>query len=294
MNKMHSLHLDSFVSPYLRGIGQIMLQSNQWTGLIFLAGIFVESAIMGVAAIVAVITGTLTAKLLKYDSENIRNGLYGFSAALVGVAMIFNFKPVLLVWLAIIVGSVLAAILQNAFIMYKIPGFTFPFVLITWVFLYFFHHLVPLAISEKISPIVLAEPAHFVPIHGFGEVMFISNDVSGMLFFIAIFINSPITALYGMLGSLIGENLADSLRMPENEVNEGIYSFNAVLSSIANAGSKVVDGLFVLLAVVLAFFIQIGMQNLHLTILTFPFILSVWITHFMKKIVFRQSKRAIS
>ncbi len=281
---MNNYRDESFLSPYLRGVGQIMLQSNQWTGLLFLIGIFIESPTRGVATILAVIVGTLTAKILKYDEGHIKDGLYGFNSALVAIAMIFNFPPSPVVWIAIFIGSILASIIQNIFILKKIPGFTFPFVLVTWVFLYLFHHIIPLAAAEKIVPIVLAKPVLFVPIHGFSEVMFIGNDLSGLLFFIAVFINSPIAALYGLFGSLMGENIADSFHMPENEITEGLFSFNTVLSAITFSGPKRIDGIFVLISVVLAVFIQIGMQRLNLSVLTFPFVLSVWITHFIKHI----------
>ncbi|HYK76532.1 MAG TPA: urea transporter [Daejeonella sp.] len=282
-----NLKKEFFVSPYLRGVGQIMLQRNRWTGLLFLVGIFVESITMGIAAVLAVITGTLTAKFLKYDAESIKSGLYGFSATLVGIAMIFHFKPSAIIWMAIIIGSILAAIIQNAFIVRKIPGFTFPFVLVTWVFLFLFHHLFPVAAPERIEPIVLGRPEFFTPVHGFSEVMFIGNDVSGLLFFAAVFINSPIAALNGVFGSLVGDNLADSFKMPENQITEGLFSFNTVLSAITFSGPKRMDGVFVLVAVVLAVLIQIGMQKLNLTVLTFPFVLSVWITHFLKKAILK-------
>lgn len=54
-----------FVSALLKGVGQIMLQNNAWTGLLFLVGIFYDDNTMGVAAIVAAATGTMTARLLK-------------------------------------------------------------------------------------------------------------------------------------------------------------------------------------------------------------------------------------
>lgn len=85
---------DSFVSRLFKGLGQIMLQDNPVTGMVFLAGICFGSVSMGVAALLAALTGTLTAIVLKFPSENINKGLYGFSAALTGVALILFFNPV--------------------------------------------------------------------------------------------------------------------------------------------------------------------------------------------------------
>lgn len=85
----------SVLSTLLKGIGQIMLQENSLTGLLFLIGIFYGSIIMGLAALLAAICGTVTAYLLKYDKTEITQGLYGFSAALVGVAAMLFLKPLL-------------------------------------------------------------------------------------------------------------------------------------------------------------------------------------------------------
>ena len=119
----------------LRGLGQIMLQENAATGLLFLIGIAWASPVMALAAWLAVCCGTATAILLKYDRAEIEQGLYGFSAALVGVALVLFRGIGPLVWLAIVAGSVGAAIVQRFFIARKIPVFTLPFVLVTWVLL---------------------------------------------------------------------------------------------------------------------------------------------------------------
>lgn len=84
----------SVVSVILKGLGQIMLQENSITGLLFLIGIFYGSPIMGFSALLATICGTSIAYLLKYDKTEINKGLYGFSAALVGVAVMLFLKPV--------------------------------------------------------------------------------------------------------------------------------------------------------------------------------------------------------
>lgn len=96
-------------------MGQIMLQENQMTGFLILIGIFYGSFTMGLATVLATICGTATAFLLKYEKSEIDKGLYGFSAALVGVAILLFFKPVLLSWLLIILGSSLATIIQHFF-----------------------------------------------------------------------------------------------------------------------------------------------------------------------------------
>lgn len=109
----------------LNGIGQIMLQNNPWTGLLFLAGIFCGSVPMGIAAIVSVGIGTSTAWLLQYDRDEIHEGLYGFSATLVGVALLCFFQSTIIIWAAVVVGSILATLIQHLFIQKKSPFIRF-------------------------------------------------------------------------------------------------------------------------------------------------------------------------
>ena len=100
-----------FVCQVLTGFGQIMLQNNALTGLLFLIGIAYGSINMALAALLATASATLFAKLLKLDEQNLNDGLYGFSAALVGVALLLFFKVHWLVWVAVVSGGIIAALL---------------------------------------------------------------------------------------------------------------------------------------------------------------------------------------
>ena len=78
-----------YIKTILRGVGQVMLQNNALTGLLFLAGIFYNSWLMGLGAIAGNFISTISAKFLKYSEEDIKNGLYGFNGTLVGIAIWF-------------------------------------------------------------------------------------------------------------------------------------------------------------------------------------------------------------
>lgn len=163
-----------FVDNVLKGVGQIMLQENRWTGLLFLVGLFLGSWQCGVAAILATTAGTFTAMKLNYDKSQINAGLYGFSAALVGVALAFIFQTTILIWVLIILGGTLAAIIQHFFIQKKIPVFTFPFIIITWALVFLLHQFTHIQPSDLIT----AEAVHtdyddfLTCTNGFGEVIF--------------------------------------------------------------------------------------------------------------------------
>src|SRR3989338_10403192 len=124
--------MQNYIKTMLRGVGQVMLQNNVLTGLLFLAGIFYNSWLMGLGAIAGNIISTISAKFLKYSDEDIKNGLYGFNGTLVGIAIWFFYGFNFSTTIAIIIGSVLSTVIMHA-MKAKIPAFTAPFVISTWV-----------------------------------------------------------------------------------------------------------------------------------------------------------------
>ena len=274
----------AFINIILRGLGQIMLQENSATGLLFLIGIFYGSISMGIAAILSVCCGTITARILGYDKTEIEKGLYGFSAALVGVALILYFEPAFIVWLSIIIGSILATIIQHLFIIKKIPVFTLPFVLVTWAIIFLFRNFYPVAPSIFLSnPIPVVQDFTFA-LRGFGQVIFQGSVFAGTAFFIGIFINSPISALYGIAGAVLAAVLSSWLSAPIANVGMGLFSYNAVLCAIVFAGDKTKDGIWVFISVVLSVIISLTMFKHNLIQLTFPFVAATCISLILKNI----------
>ncbi|CAA7195861.1 urea transporter [Chryseobacterium potabilaquae] len=285
----------SFLDYILKGVGQIMLQENRWTGLLFIIGIFLGSWQGGTAVLLSTSVGTLTAMKLRYEKSEIEAGLYGFSAALVGVALSFVFQTTWLIWLLIIVGGALASIIQHFFIKRKIMVFTFPFIIITWIFVFVLHNFTQIPPSEMISS--TAEAADYSDFltctNAFGEVIFQGGIMSGVIFFIAVFISSPAAALYGFAASILGAYISHVNGEPIEKIHMGLFGFNAVLSAIVFSGFKKSDGFWVLLAVVLTviiddFLVDHNVLNEVGGVLTFPFVLGTWITLLIGKVVLKK------
>jgi len=280
-----------FLDNILKGIGQIMLQENRWTGLLFLIGIFMGSWQCGVAVLLSTAAGTFTATRLKYDQSEINAGLYGFSAALVGVALAFLFQTTVLIWVLILLGGALAAVVQHFFIQKKIPVFTFPFIIITWVLVFALHHFTHIPPSAMLSSeVVPTEYDDFLTCtNGFGEVIFQGGVFSGMIFFLAVFISSPVAALYGLVASILGAGLSQLNGEPIKEIHMGLFGFNAVLSAIVFSGVKKTDGLWVLIAVLITIAIDDFLIDNHYLdivggVFTFPFVAGTWITLLIQKV----------
>lgn len=271
--------LKIFISSLLKGFGQIMLQGNVVTGLLFIIAIFYDSAAMGLAGIGSNVVAMLTAKVLKFKDEDIEAGLYGFNASLIGVALVFYFQLNLYVIVAMVLGSILSALFMGFAIAKKIPVFTFPFVVITLVIL-FILSMPDLALRTV--------PEHFVDIedmddflvqgHAFGQVIFQGSLLAGLMFFLGVYINSPIAALYAFVSVIVSVFISHLGQENSEMIREGIFSFNAVLCGIALSGPRSKDGLFVLISVIISTYFDLFLIHNGWTTLTLPFVVAMWCT----------------
>ncbi len=273
----------------LKGIGQIMLQQSAYTGLFFLIGIFCGSITMGLGALLAVSVGTITAYLLQYDKEQIANGIYGFSATLVGVALTFYFEATLIVWIAVVIGAVLATVLQHWFNDKKIPVFTFPFILVTWGIMYLLKNVFPVEPSAFLAiPVEIKHDFAFA-FRGYGQVIFQGSTLAGILFFMGVFVSSPLQALYGFFGAVIAGFISRICDTPIELVVTGLLSYNAVLCAIVFSGDKIKNGIWVIIAIILSLIVSFTMSVYQMTPLTFPFVAGTWSVLILKKMIARIS-----
>lgn len=128
------------IKSILRGVGQVMFQCNALSGTLMLAGIACNSLLMCLFAMVGSAIGTCTAVALRYDAGRIRDGLYGFNAALVGIA-VPCFMPIHVGSVLLMVAAcVLSALVTRLFERQRlVPTLTAPFVIITWAMLLLSH-----------------------------------------------------------------------------------------------------------------------------------------------------------
>lgn len=302
-----------FVDTLLRGCGQVMFQNNPLTGLLILVGIFVNSALLGLAGLIGLFVSTLVAMLLRADSSMIRAGLFGFNGILVGIGLAFflTWSPLLVVY--IIIAAILSAVvmmaLANFMGIWDTPALTAPFVLTDWLFLFAAFQFANLNHAAAIQP-SLPIPRAFIlteirPLQtslegagitainliealfrGIGDVFFQDNLITGIIFLIAILVNSRISALFAALGSLIGLLSARFLFGADGFlIYHGLYGFNSVLSAIAIGGVFYVitweSGLYALICALITTVamasISILLSPLGIPPLTAPFVLTTWL-----------------
>lgn len=260
----------------LRGVGQVMFQNNALSGLLMLVGLAIGSWQVALAALAGTIVSTLAGYLRYGLSEEVKQGLYGFNGTLTGIAAIVFGGVSVWSWVAIVVFPALSTLLTDICLRRHIPGYTAPFIAVTWLMLAVGHWLpnwlLPTATilpSEK--PLFLFT----LSLH-FGQVMFEGKCIlTGILFLFGILVNDRRATLYAVYGAVL-PLLTVLIWNDYGLFNAGLWGYNAVLCAIAFAGSRKHDWLYATLAILLSVLLQWGGLLMGWTTLTAPFVLATW------------------
>jgi urea transporter len=266
----------------LRGVGQVIFQAHAGTGLLFLAGIAVASPATAAGALIGAVIGSALALVLKYDEQEIEDGIYGFNPTLVGIALLFYLDPRQVIpWVLLVVGSAAATVTTNLMRRFlTFPTYTTPFIVWTWVLLLLAHGLEGTAIDHKpVPPDSTFAPRTFVDtvLAGDAEVMFGANTLTGLLFVAGVALSSWRHAVLLFLGSLVGTLVAVYHNDPQGTIAIGIYGYNASLAAVAVYLWRK-SLLYPILAAILAVpLTELFPTALGIPPLTAPFVLAAWI-----------------
>ncbi|HMV02122.1 MAG TPA: urea transporter [Chitinophagales bacterium] len=277
MDKYLELNKLENESDIFKGISQIFLQDNVVCGLVFTLAVCFNNWIMGIALLVATIFGTLTAVLLKLDKNEINQGLYGFNAALVGVAMVLFFKPTIIVWILIVIGAVLSTLCYAYFLKKKIPIFTLPFIIITWIIYFSFKPFLSPA-TQQIAQEQTSLDFVSILSKSFGQVLFQNNIWVGIVFFLALAWSSKVAALFGLIGAILSAILAYVFDFPIQDINDGLLGYNAVLCAIVFADWNYKALTLAIFSIMLSFVCLVLLKYFNFLPLTFPFVLASILT----------------
>jgi len=291
--------LPSFIDSVLRGIGQVMLQNNSYAGLIFLVGIFYNSAVLGWAALLGAVASTATAMLLGAERSRISAGLFGFNGVLVGIALLYFLEPELLTWgyvvLAAASSTIIMAALLNLLGTWNIPTLTAPFVITTLLFILAcarfgrLHStdILPTAglpKSAAVEGVVTASTLVEGLFNGVAQVFFQGSVITGLIFIIGLLVSSRAACSAALLGSLLGMLVAWGLGAAEPAIRSGAFGFNCVLTAIVFAGFMVINvasvayaTLAVIATAVVFAALSAALEPLGMPALTSPFVLVAWL-----------------
>lgn len=290
----------AFIDAVLRGIGQVMLQNNSYTGVLFVLGIFYTSRLLGVAVLVGSVASTATALLLGVERSHVRAGWYGFNGALTAAALLYFFEGDARVWVYVLfaaaVSTVLMAALLRLMATWQLPALTGPFVFTTLCFVLAsarfgqLHATAQLPTSGRLPRGASLEGVVSVGtfaeglFNGVAQVFFLGHWVTGVIFTLALLVASRVAAVSALLGSLAGLLVAWGMGAAEPAMRVGAYGFNSVLTAIVlcdmvlvlSAATAAYAALAALATAVVYAAVSAAFEPLGLPTLTLPFVLVSW------------------
>lgn len=265
----------SFIRTIMRGIGQVMFQNNSLSGLLFLIGIFINSWVLGLAALFGTFISTSTALIIKAPKEAIQNGVYGFNGTLTGIAVFLFFEASVYSLFALIIAAAMSTVLMHG-LQKIIPPYTAPFNLVTWSVIMVFLFMFNLPLSNFTIHSDAALNLLTASTHSFGQVMFQEHTITGIFFLIGILINNRLMAVYALYAALLG-SVTGALFLENSTINAGMMGYNAILCAIALTGKQWKDVVWISIAILLSTALQIGLASTGMITLTAPFVVVTWI-----------------
>jgi urea transporter len=135
-----ALSFGNFVESLFTNVSEIFLLDKWWAGLIMLVGLGLASRKVLLAACVGSIVGTLTAWAVGAPADLITEGIYGYNAVLVMIALGATFLAPTAINMAFAVvaaifSTLMTATLAELFAPFGGHTLTWPFNLTTWAFL---------------------------------------------------------------------------------------------------------------------------------------------------------------
>ncbi|WP_439888773.1 urea transporter [Pseudomonas sp. MBLB4123] len=123
--------LDGFgiLLAVLRGLGQVIFLDNPLSGLCLLLGLLLADRRAALWALLGAAAGLGLATLLGWSQADALSGLFGYNAVLAAIALSqVQRRP----WV-LLLGSVLATLLQHGLASLGVPALTLPFILACWL-----------------------------------------------------------------------------------------------------------------------------------------------------------------
>lgn len=303
-NVTNSPNITGYVHAMLRGGGQVMFQGNSWTGLLFLCGIFwgayeAGQAAVAWGAVVGLVVSTLAGYVLRQPSGDGAEGLWGFNGILVGCAFPTFLGNTPLMWLALIICAISTTWVRTGFnnVMapWKTNSFTFPFVFMSWLFLFAARMLQGIPTEYMSAPELTTHISTTLDLSfgslvvywlkGISQVFLINSWVTGIFFLVALFISSRWAALWAAIGSALALAVVLLFQGGGSAIANGLYGFSPVLTAIALGcvfyKPNWRSAIWALLGIIVTVFIQAGMDAVMMPFgmptFTGPFCLTTWL-----------------
>lgn len=202
------------------------------------------------------------------------NGTATFNAALTGLALSsmlsFHFLLPLIGFFAGGVTVVLQSLLQSKM---KLPVFTVPFIITTWLALPMCTHMLDMG-RPPVTPTATSDL--LTPATNAAQVIFSNQEWVGLAVVLGVYMCSSAAGNW-VVGAAIGSwLLANALNMPAAFISEGLLGFNALIlvTALHGRGSQPMS---IITGIGISVVLSLGLLSQGVNILSVPFVLSAWI-----------------
>lgn len=273
-----------FSDSVLFSYAQIFFSNRRWFGALLLIATMLSPEI-GLMSLLGVVLSNLCAKLLKFDSERIRTGFYGFNGLLIGAASVYyyqlSFQLLLLIPVFILLTFLVTAVIENYFaVAFNLPGLSIPFIISLYIFIIFLFNYQNVHTQSHASYISNGLPKVLSTyFHALGIILLQPGLLTGVLIAIGLLMFSRVLFILSIATGFVSYYLA-GLFLPN--LSDGtliVICFNAILMGFALGGSLIIPSrksfilaLFstVFVVVMVGFFSQL-MKTSGLPVLVLPF-----------------------
>ncbi len=194
---------------FLRSYGELLFTPSRLVGLVFVVATLFAPQTAAYGAI-AVLVGLFTTQVLNFSDEANRQGLYGYNALLVGLAIGAGFEAgtaslILLVGAAITTVVVTAG-LRSFFSVFSLPPLSVPFLMVILALL---AAAPTLGLEHSYAAFHLGEAYWGLPtvltdfLVTLGAIFFVPHPLAGLVILIGLTISSRIATLLAVIGYLL-------------------------------------------------------------------------------------------
>ncbi len=266
----------------LRGCSQLCFQSNELTGLCFLAAVVVVSPIAAAYFLVAAVMAPGGRMLLGQRGAVLATGLPGLNPCLIALSLPAFFRTGWTnvgMWVVLVACVAITVLLVRLLVaILPFPILALPFVLTFWAVYALAPHLGVLQPSSLDISVTAALHPLTAVLSSLGETVFSPSVWSGLLFLAGLLVSNWRHAVIAVIGAVIGTAVSYYYRRVNPEsVNLGLYGFNGVLTAVAVyalCGSKL---RLALLGALIATIMMPAFAVLDLQVVSAPFVFTTWL-----------------
>lgn len=263
----------------LRGIGQIVLQANAFTGAMLVAALALTDLRLACAALVGAAAATLTAVLTGAERRDVEHGLHGFNGALAAlVAVLFAPAPpaaLVLAPLPAIGAALVQRALRTPLAKWRQCPYSSPCLAVTALWLPFVAVQHASGAGAATDAALTLSSAAAALLSGVAQTTFAQGAWAGALIVAGIAVASRRAAAFALGGAIVSTVLLVALGASGTVLADGLLGFNGALAALAltSRGPRAA-----LAGAALAALIQWLATHSGIIVLTAPFALASWIT----------------